>query len=294
MAIPIIKPTVGSDDGVWGGMLNTALDALATAIPDTAKGAAGGVAGLDSNGNLSVTARIVQVGPTHYGYTDLDAGGPNSAYVIVDKANTASDASIVLRDQGAVRAEVGIAGDDDLHVKTAAGAAGSEVFTDRLIVKANGTSWFPGKLGVGTVPAEQLQISKSEPAARVIAKIENANSGAGSKGVEIELSGNGVDWGFGTDAGLNGGNNFFVQDNVAGYPPRMLIDTNGNIGVGTDSPTTKLDVHGNAVFTGSVGFNGTAPVAKPTVTGSRGGNAAVASLLTALASLGLITDSTSA
>lgn len=39
-------------------------------------------------------------------------------------------------------------------------------------------------------------------------------------------------------------------------------------------------------------FNGT-PAVKPTVTGSRGGNAALASLLTALAGLGLLTDSSS-
>lgn len=41
-----------------------------------------------------------------------------------------------------------------------------------------------------------------------------------------------------------------------------------------------------------IGFYGTAPTAKPTVAGSKGGNAALASLLTALATLGLITDST--
>lgn len=41
-----------------------------------------------------------------------------------------------------------------------------------------------------------------------------------------------------------------------------------------------------------LGFFGGAAAAKPTVTGSRGGNAALASLLTALASLGLITDGT--
>jgi len=41
------------------------------------------------------------------------------------------------------------------------------------------------------------------------------------------------------------------------------------------------------------GFNGTAPTAKPTVTGSRGANAALASLLTALSSMGLLTDSSS-
>ncbi|GGQ48878.1 hypothetical protein [Streptomyces asoensis] len=44
----------------------------------------------------------------------------------------------------------------------------------------------------------------------------------------------------------------------------------------------------------TLGFFGAAAVAKPTVTGSRGGNAALGSLISALASLGLITDGTSA
>lgn len=47
-------------------------------------------------------------------------------------------------------------------------------------------------------------------------------------------------------------------------------------------------------FTVSVGFNGSPPIAKPTVSGSRGGNAALASLLSVLANYGLITDSTTA
>jgi hypothetical protein len=47
-------------------------------------------------------------------------------------------------------------------------------------------------------------------------------------------------------------------------------------------------------FNSRTGFNSTVPIAKPTITGSRAGNAAVASLLTALALYGLVTDSTSA
>lgn len=43
-----------------------------------------------------------------------------------------------------------------------------------------------------------------------------------------------------------------------------------------------------------LGFYGSAAIAKQAVTGSRGGNAALASLLTALATLGLITDSSTA
>ena len=41
-------------------------------------------------------------------------------------------------------------------------------------------------------------------------------------------------------------------------------------------------------------WGATAPTSKPSVTGSRGGNAALASLITALASYGLITDNTTA
>lgn len=66
--------------------------------------------------------------------------------------------------------------------------------------------------------------------------------------------------------------------------------------------TTLAGGQANGAFTvlgafeteGNLGFYGTTPIAKPTVTGSRGGNAALASLLTALASLGLIVDNTTA
>jgi hypothetical protein len=43
-----------------------------------------------------------------------------------------------------------------------------------------------------------------------------------------------------------------------------------------------------------LGFNSTPAIAKPTVTGAKGANAALASLLSALAAYGLVTDSTSA
>jgi len=52
---------------------------------------------------------------------------------------------------------------------------------------------------------------------------------------------------------------------------------------------------GTKILTGTsqkLGFHGATPVAKQTVTGSRGSNAALADLLTKLANLGLITDST--
>ena len=51
---------------------------------------------------------------------------------------------------------------------------------------------------------------------------------------------------------------------------------------------------GGLQFTSNVSFNSAAPIAKPTVSGAKGSNAALASLITALASYGLITDTTTA
>ncbi len=56
---------------------------------------------------------------------------------------------------------------------------------------------------------------------------------------------------------------------------------------------TETQVKQALTVAGKVGFYGAEAAAKPTVTGSRGSNAALASLLTALAGLGLLTDSSS-
>ena len=94
-------------------------------------------------------------------------------------------------------------------------------------------------------------------------------------------TGNHIHFGDQTSAWWNvttSGGTFTINNLVSGGgTPRI------DIGAGT----AEIKLHGG------VGFQGTNPITKPTVTGSRGGNAALASLLTALANYGLITDSTS-
>lgn len=75
----------------------------------------------------------------------------------------------------------------------------------------------------------------------------------------------------------NDGNDFFITHDPFGTPSTAIRFEPGG--------TTKIE--------GYVGFQGSAPIAKPTVTGSKGGNAALTSLISALASYGLIQDSTS-
>lgn len=91
-------------------------------------------------------------------------------------------------------------------------------------------------------------------------------------------------------------------------PPSSIL-TNGSKTVGSNqlgsgctvtltwSTNSRLTLQSGGLPTligGNVGFNNTAPIAKPSITGSRGGNAALASLITALANYGLVTDSTTA
>jgi len=77
-------------------------------------------------------------------------------------------------------------------------------------------------------------------------------------------------------AGVWSGNNqFWIRDQTTGVNA-MIMDGTGNVAI-----TAGFAVHG-----------ATASATKPTVTGAKGGNAALASLLTALAAYGLVTDST--
>ena len=90
-------------------------------------------------------------------------------------------------------------------------------------------------------------------------------------------------WQMGNDSSINP----FLIPRGAAADINAVLRAKGQgvvfIGGGTTSQILASDV--------GVGFYNTAPVGKPTVTGSRGGNAALASLLSALASMGLITDS---
>lgn len=104
----------------------------------------------------------------------------------------------------------------------------------------------------------------------------------GDTGVQL-ISGQGL-------ARVNGGgaNGSFIE---LGGPD--LGDNSISINLGPTAPVPSIVT----TLTGGVvlmGFNGATPTAKPTITGSRGGNAALASLLSALDTLGLVVDSTTA
>jgi hypothetical protein len=66
-------------------------------------------------------------------------------------------------------------------------------------------------------------------------------------------------------------------------------DTGANIGTVITFTRSNRAI---GLGSGPLGFYGATPGAKPTITGSKGANAALTSLLSALATLGLLTDTT--
>jgi hypothetical protein len=195
---------------------------------------------MSASGTPNFVTQFVKVGPTAYSFTPVGSG---SAYYILDKTGSGNDASLLIRDTGVAIFEVGAAADDQFHIKAV--TSGGTVFTDAIIVEnATAYVYIPKQLGVGTIPVYPFHLSSAAgTGARTIARFENTSGGG--TGIEFKGDAGGTpDWFIGTDIALNGGNNLGIFDLVAGYPPRAMWDTNGNMAVGTDTPGAKLDVNG--------------------------------------------------
>lgn len=161
-----------------------------------------------------------------------------------------------------------------------------DVEIDGLLTGANG--------GSGLTIADNVQIAQT--------KVLSVDSIASFPNAELLLSTGGAPDTVRTDAklivgGLLGVPKTLEVTGVATFDNDVnvsgAITASGGQVAGANGAFGSLDVGGDCVIGGDIGFYGTAQQPKPTITGSRGGNAALASLLTALAGLGLITDNSS-
>jgi hypothetical protein len=128
------------------------------------------------------------------------------------------------------------AGKGDLFAASSSGL-------NRFVIAQN------GNVGIGTtLPSEQLAISSPD------------NNATGIK--FINTSGNYDQWTAGVYGVNNGGGSFAFHDDTAGFT-RMLIDPNGNVGIGDTSPAAAFVVGSGDLFqvssAGNVNFNLSAP-----------------------------------
>lgn len=161
---------------------------------------------------------------------------------------------------------------------------------------------------VGRVTAgKELRVGATAAASYAVAALQQAfikAPAATDAGVLMESTTNSV-FSFGNGTSVLGSLTYNIASNYfefkAGGTARLRLSgsnirplTDLGLVLGDPSFRWSATYTQNLHVSGNVGFYGTTPVAKPTISGSRGGNAALADLITKLAAFGLLTDGTTA
>jgi hypothetical protein len=164
---------------------------------------------------------------------------------------------------------------NSITVGTASYVSGSTSIIANLTasnISASGTGSF-GMVGIGTTsPAAKLEIIHDSTAVTPALYIKGGYSGNAIARFEriygvtptttyVDINGSGGNAQLSIASANNtfalGVNNtasaFEISDNsVIGTNTRLLIDVNGNVGIGTTSPTARLHVSGSTIITGSL------------------------------------------
>ncbi|MES2592170.1 MAG: hypothetical protein V4608_09815 [Bacteroidota bacterium] len=128
-------------------------------------------------------------------------------------------------------------------LRFAVGLAGTPI--DPAMIITSG-----GNVGIGTAtPTHGLHLNT--PTVNGVAVMRLTSSNAGDNHIRYDYpSDNSKYWLLGCDASGAVANKFILYNSVSGLIPIAIDDVTGNVGIGTTSPSSKLEVSGTATATG--------------------------------------------
>jgi hypothetical protein len=237
-----------------------------------------GTAGSDTNINLVLNPKgtgFVGIGTTLPSYElEVNRAGPavasfrstgsNNSYLFIDNVAGGNQSQLMLSDAAVPKWAIGKQGDNSFHLYDYANGR-----DDMRISTGGDISLVPagGNVGIGTTtPSKPLDVGPGGANFSLgnSDTISFVNAGGGLMpgslqnyigGIYLEdnMNLNGGFWGFnfpfnsGSSIGLQGGEVDFFASPAAASPnqtPQMVVQSTGNVGIGTTTPAAKLDVNG--------------------------------------------------
>ncbi|BDU51693.1 hypothetical protein [Haliovirga abyssi] len=116
----------------------------------------------------------------------------------------------------------------------------------------SGLTLMDSKVGIGVERPKRILHIKKKGSVDVLLEADGAGAFARHM---FKTKDNGYGWNVGmrSDAGMDGG--YSIEGNYNGWRSRLFIKRSGEVGIGTTTPSAKLDVNGNAKIKGTLTTN---------------------------------------